>query len=71
MNFAEYVNSLPNERQAMREQLQELCCVSAVTIYRWLRRESTPDALKRKIISEYLKMSEEELWPELTQSKNV
>lgn len=71
MDFVSYVNSLPNQRQEMTEQLQKLCRVSGITIYRWLRGDTRPDALKRKVIAEYLHMSEDELWPEVMQSKDV
>lgn len=71
MDFINYVNSLPNQRQKLMGKLQELCRVSNITIYRWMRGDSRPDALKRKVIAEYLQMSESELWPEVTQSNNV
>ena len=63
MEFKEYVNSLPNQRNEVMADLKKLCRVSYVTVYRWLRGDCTPDALKRKIISDYLNISEKELWP--------
>lgn len=63
MEFKEYVNSLPNQRNEVISQLMLLCRVSRITVYRWLRGDFIPDALKRKVIADYLQMSERELWP--------
>lgn len=43
--------------------LTKLCRVNESTVYRWLRGDFVPDALKRKVISEYLNIPEKELWP--------
>lgn len=63
MEFKEFVNSLPNQRNEVISQLMLLCRVSRITVYRWLRGDFVPDALKRKVIADYLQMSEKELWP--------
>lgn len=63
MEFKEYVKSLPNQRNEVISQLAILCRVSNTTVYRWLRGDFIPDPLKRKVIADYLKMSEKELWP--------
>ena len=63
MEVKEYVNSLPNQRNDLMTDLAKLCRVSYVTVYRWLRGDFAPDALKRKIISDYLNIPEKELWP--------
>lgn len=63
MEFKEYVKSLPNQRNEVISQLAILCRVSNTTVYRWLHGDFIPDPLKRKVIADYLKMSEKELWP--------
>lgn len=63
MEFKEYVNSLPNQRNEVIAQLAIRCRVTSVTVYRWLRGDFIPNALKRKVIAEYLQISEKELWP--------
>lgn len=63
MEFKEYVKSLPNQRNEVMTDLAKLCRVSNITVYRWLRGDFVPDALKRKVISEYLNIPEKELWP--------
>lgn len=63
MEFKEYVNSLSNQRNEVIAQLAIRCRVTSVTVYRWLRGDFIPDALKRKVIAEYLQISEKELWP--------
>ena len=64
MNFKEYVNSLPNQRIELISELATLCRVNESTVYRWLRGNFVPDALKRKVISDYLNIPEHELWPD-------
>jgi hypothetical protein len=63
MDFKEYVNSLPNERDKVMADLATLCRVSSSTVYRWLRGDFVPDPLKRKVISEYLDIPENKLFP--------
>ncbi|MDD7461580.1 MAG: helix-turn-helix transcriptional regulator [Prevotellaceae bacterium] len=63
MEFKEYVNSLPNQRNEVIAELAKLCRVSNITVYRWLRGYFAPDALKRKVISDFLEVPEEELFP--------
>lgn len=65
MEFKDYVNSLPNERDKVMADLAILCRVSNSTVYRWLRGDFIPEALKRKVIAEYLGRSEEELFPKV------
>lgn len=63
MEFKEYVNSLPNQRNEVISQLMLRCMVSRITVYRWLRGDFIPDALKRKVIADYLQIPEKKLWP--------
>lgn len=63
MRFKEYIDSLPNQRYEEVMKLSKLCRVNESTVYRWLRGDFTPDPLKRKVISEYLKIPENELFP--------
>lgn len=63
MEFKDYVNSLPNERETTIWELTKLCRVSRQTVYRWLQGEFLPDPLKRRVIAEYLGKEEKELFP--------
>lgn len=63
MEFKDYVNSLPNERETTILGLAKLCRVSRQTVYRWLQGEFLPDPLKRRVIAEYLGKEEKELFP--------
>ena len=63
MEFKDYVNSLPNEREKTITDLAIVCRVSRSTVYRWLRGDFTPDPLKRKVIADYLQKPEKELFP--------
>lgn len=63
MEFKEYVNSLPNQRNELISRLAIICRVSNTTVYRWLRGDFIPEPLKRKVIADYLQMPEEDLWP--------
>ena len=63
MEFKDYVNSLPNEREKAIVDLAIVCRVSNSTVYRWLRGDFTPDPLKRKVIADYLQKPEKELFP--------
>ena len=63
MKFTEYIKSLPNQRNEVIMDLTKLCRVNESTVYRWLRGDFVPDALKRNVISEYLNIPEKELWP--------
>ena len=64
MRFKEYIDSLSNQRNEEISKLMKLCRVNESTVYRWLRGDFTPDPLKRKVISEYLKIPENELFPD-------
>lgn len=64
MRFKEYIDSLPNQRNKEISKLMKLCRVNESTVYRWLRGDFTPGPLKRKVISEYLKIPENELFPD-------
>ena len=64
MRFKEYIDSLPNQRYEEIVKLSKLCRVTESTVYRWLRGDFTPDPLKRMVISEYLKIPENELFPD-------
>lgn len=63
MEFKDYVNSLPNERETTILELAKLCRVSRQTVYRWLQGKFLPDPLKRRVIAEYLGKEEKELFP--------
>lgn len=63
MDFGSYVKSLPNERQEIVSQLAAQCRVTMTTVYRWISGDFMPDALKRKVIAEFLGKTEKELWP--------
>ena len=63
MEFKDYVNSLPNERETTILELAKLCRVSRQTVYRWLQGEFLPDPLKRRVIAEYLGKEEKALFP--------
>lgn len=63
MDFGSYVKSLPNERQEIIAQLASQCRVTKITVYRWISGEFIPDALKRKVIADFLGKNEKELWP--------
>jgi Helix-turn-helix. len=63
MDFCSYVKSLPNERQEVITQLARLCRVTNTTVYRWISGDFIPDALKRKVIAEFLGKTEKDLWP--------
>ena len=63
MEFKDYVNSLPNERETTILELAKLCRVSRQTVYRWLQGEFLPDPLKRRVIAEDLGKEEKELFP--------
>lgn len=63
MEFKDYVNSLPNEREKTILNLTKVCRVSNSTVYRWLRGDFTPDSLKRKVIADYLQKPEKKLFP--------
>lgn len=63
MEFKDYVNSLPNERETTILELAKLCRVSRQTVYRWLQGAFLPDPLKRRVIAEYLGKEEKELFP--------
>lgn len=63
MEFKDYVNSLPNERETTILELAKTCRVSRQTVYRWLQGEFLPDPLKRRVIAEYLGKEEKELFP--------
>ena len=64
MRFKEYIDSLPNQRNEEISKLMKLCRVNESTVYRWLRGDFTPDPLKRKVISDYLNITEHELFPD-------
>lgn len=70
MEFKDYVNSLPNEREQTIMDLAKICRVSNSTVYRWLRGDFMPDPLKRKVIADYLRKSEKELFPMCDECRN-
>ena len=68
MEFKDYVNSLPNEREQTIMDLAKICRVSNSTVYRWLRGDFMPDPLKRKVIADYLRKSEKRTLPQCVMS---
>ncbi|MBQ8715859.1 MAG: helix-turn-helix transcriptional regulator [Prevotella sp.] len=67
MVFSEYINSLPgrsNPKVDVINKIARACLVGRTTVYRWASGVYTPDALKRKTISEVLRIPEEELFPD-------
>lgn len=64
MRFKEYIYSLPNQRKEEISKIMELCRVNESTVYRWLRGDFTPAPQKRKVISDYLNIPEQELFPD-------
>lgn len=68
MGFSEYMKSLPYPRAKMVEEMAQRCKVSIPSVYRWIQGRVVPNALCRSIISEYLGMSEDELFPDCCQT---
>ncbi|SFO62432.1 transcriptional regulator [Prevotella sp. tf2-5] len=67
MVFSEYINSLPgrsNPKVEVINKIASACLVDRSTVYRWASGDMVPDALKRKTISETLRIPEEELFPD-------
>lgn len=63
MTFSEYINGLPNLKKQAIENIAAECCVTVITVYRWISGEIVPDALKRKTIARLLSKDEKELFP--------
>lgn len=63
MGFSEYMKSLPYPRTKAVEEIANLCKVSNSSVYRWIQGKSEPNALCRGLVSEYLGMQENELFP--------
>ena len=67
MVFSEYIDSLPgrsNPKMDVINKIAEACFVNRSTVYRWASGDFIPDALKRKAISELLRIPESELFPD-------
>ncbi len=68
MVFGDYMNSLSTEKISEKKrkllEIAEACCVSEIVIYNWIAGRSTPDALRRKVISGLLNKPEKELFPD-------
>lgn len=63
MEFSEYMKSLPYPRTKMVGEIAHRCKVTNTSVYRWIQGKSTPNALCKGLISEYLGMQEGELFP--------
>ena len=63
MNFIEYIGNLPNERNETVRQIEVVTRSSHNTVYQWLKGMKNVPPLKRKVISEFLGLPEEELFP--------
>ena len=67
MVFSEYIDSLPgrsNPKMDVINKIAEACFVNRSTVYRCASGDFIPDALKRKTISELLRIPESELFPD-------
>ena len=49
MNLQSTLKSLPNQRNEVIMDLTKLCRVNESTVYRWLRGDFVPDALKERL----------------------
>lgn len=67
MGLKDYYTELKDKPVELQKKLAELCSVTENTAWRWLNGKLTPDPLKRKLISEYLNIPEDELFPEAKQ----
>jgi len=63
MGFSEYMKSLPYPRNKIVGELAQRCKVSNVSVYRWIQGKTKPNPLCRGIVSDYLGMPEEQLFP--------
>ena len=63
MVFSEYMNGLPNVKVEEIKKIAELTSSTDITVYRWIAGTIDPPMVKKKIISEYLGKSIEELFP--------
>ena len=66
MVFKDYMNKLPDVKKREIKKIAELTCSSESTVYRWISGTVDPPAVKKKIIAEYLKISEEDLFPAIS-----
>lgn len=70
MTFSDYINSLPNQRQDTIKKIAEITCSSRNVVYRWLNGSIEPPLVKKKIISEVLRIPVEVLFPETEGKEN-
>lgn len=65
--FGDLYHGLPDPpkapKQAFVEEMAALCMCSQQAVRMWIQKKQLPDALKRKLISERLGYSEEQLFP--------
>lgn len=65
--FSDIYHSLPRQakapKQAFVEDIATLCCCSQQTVRMWIQGVQRPDALKQKIISDYLGIDADILFP--------
>ena len=65
MAINRYINSIPNQRQDVIQELARLTSSSTVSVYRWINGQIIPPLVKQKIIAEYLKVDIETLFPQV------
>lgn len=67
LEFGDIYRKLPPARkapkQAFVEAVAELCCVHQQTVRMWIAGTQRPDALKQKLIAEYLDIPIQTLFP--------
>lgn len=67
LEFGDIYRKLPPAtkapKQAFVEAIAELCCVHQQTVRMWIAGVQRPDALKQKLIAEYLKIPVQTLFP--------
>ena len=63
MALNRYINSIPNQRQEIIQEIARLTSSSTVSVYRWINGQINPPLVKQKIIAEYLKIDIETLFP--------
>lgn len=62
MVFSEYVKGLKRyKRLELIEEIMQRCLVSKPTVYRWMKGESRPLPMSKRIIAEILNVAENDL----------
>ena len=65
MTFGEIYRSKKTreEKKAFRDEMTEVANVKEISLYRWFSNEVHPHPLVKRILSEYFRMDEQELFP--------